>query len=59
MNFSAILPAVQTGDCDFGAASMTITPERSESVLFSEPHYEGGAVLAVRSSDLLQGTAAE
>ena len=58
MNFSAILPAVQTGDCDFGAASMTITPERSESVLFSEPHYEGGAVLAVRSSDLLQGTAA-
>ncbi|HCI73684.1 MAG TPA: hypothetical protein DHV42_03985 [Lachnospiraceae bacterium] len=54
VSFSAILPAVQAGACDFAAASMTITPERSESVYFAEPHYEGGAVLAVRASDLNQ-----
>ena len=47
MSFDGILPAVQTGKCDFAAAGITITEERKESVLFSEPNYSGGAVMAV------------
>jgi polar amino acid transport system substrate-binding protein len=31
---------------------MTITEERAESVNFSEPDYKGGAVIAVRATDL-------
>ena len=49
MNLDAVLPAVQSGKCDFVGSAVTITPERSESVLFSAPNYSGGAVLVVRS----------
>ena len=51
MNFSGILPAVQTGKCSFGAAGITITAERAESVLFSEPNFSGGTVLAVLKAE--------
>ena len=51
MNFSGILPAVQSGKCDFGAAGITITEERKESVLFSEPNFSGGTVLAVLKAE--------
>ena len=47
MNFDGILPAVQTGKCDFAAAGISITPERAESVLFSEPNFSGGTVAVV------------
>lgn len=47
MNLDAVLPAVQSGKCNFGGSAITVTPERAESVLFSEPNYEGGTVLAV------------
>ena len=47
MNFDAILPSVQTGKCDFAAAGISVTPERAESVLFSEPNFSGGTVLVV------------
>ena len=56
MNFDGIIPAVSGGKNDFGCATITITEERRESVNFSEPHYDGGSVLAVRASDL-EGTA--
>ena len=42
MSFDAVLPAVQSGKCDFGGSGITITAERAESVLFSEPNYSGG-----------------
>ncbi len=48
MSFDAVLPAVQSGKCDFAGSGLTITPERAESVLFSEPNYKGGVVLAVK-----------
>ena len=54
MSFDAIIPALISGMCDFGCSSMNITEERAQSVYFSEPDYVGGAVLAVRSSDLAQ-----
>ena len=47
MNYDGILPAVQTRKCDFAAAGINITPEREESVIFSEPNYTGGTVMAV------------
>ncbi|MBQ7264914.1 MAG: ABC transporter permease subunit [Firmicutes bacterium] len=52
MNFGAIIPAVQSGKCDFGFAGMTINEERAKSVYFTEPNYEGGAVIAVRAADI-------
>ncbi|MBO6230746.1 MAG: ABC transporter permease subunit [Ruminiclostridium sp.] len=52
MNFDAIIPAVQSEMCDFGASCMTMTKERAESVYFSEPEYSGGAVLAVKAADI-------
>ncbi|MBQ6962002.1 MAG: transporter substrate-binding domain-containing protein, partial [Clostridia bacterium] len=51
MNFDAILPAIQTGKCDFAAAGIGVTPERAESVLFSEPNFTGGMVLVVLKTE--------
>ncbi len=51
MNLDAVLPAVESGKCDFVGSAITITPERAESVLFSEPNYSGGVVLVVRSAE--------
>ena len=45
--FDAILPALQSRQCEFAACCFTPTPERAESVYFAEPHYSAGAVLAV------------
>ena len=50
MNLDAVLPAVQSGKCDFVGSAITITPERAESVLFSAPNYSGGVVLVVRAN---------
>ena len=47
MNFDGILPSVQAGKCDFAAAAITVTPERAQTVLFSEPYFSGGTVLIV------------
>ena len=47
MDFPGILPSITSGRCDFACGGVVITPERAESVLFSEPTYEGGSVVAV------------
>ena len=51
MTFESIIPAVVSGKCDFAASNLTITPERAESVIFSEPVYRGGLVIAVLDED--------
>ena len=51
MSFDAVLPAVQSGKCDFGGSGITITKERAESVLFSEPNFMGGTVMAVLKAE--------
>ena len=51
MDFSARIPAVQSGKYDFTTA-MNVTPERQEQALFSAPASQGGIVLAVRAADL-------
>lgn len=49
MEFGALIPALLSGKVDMIAACITITPERSEKVLFSEPYYTGGIAAMVRS----------
>ena len=41
MEFKAIITAVQTGKVDFGMAGMTVTPERLQSVNFSDTYAKG------------------
>lgn len=52
VDFSARIPALVSGMYEF-TTTMNVTPERAESVLFSNPVSEGGIVVAVRSEDLL------
>ncbi len=47
MDFSGIIPSVVTGKVDFASSAIAYTPERAESVLFSEPTYVSHSVIAV------------
>ncbi|MBR6200329.1 MAG: ABC transporter permease subunit [Spirochaetales bacterium] len=49
VDFSAILPGLLTNVYDLAATGMCITEERKESVLFSDPVYEGGTVAIVKA----------
>ena len=51
-DFNSRITGLVSGKYDIAASAMTITDERKESVNFSEPFYEGGLVLAVRTSDI-------
>ena len=48
MEFKAIIPAVTEGKIDFGMAGMTVTPERLQSVNFSETYATGVQVIIVK-----------
>ncbi len=48
INFPGIIPAVSSGKCDIGAGGITVTPERAESVRFSEPLYSLASFLLVK-----------
>lgn len=48
MAFDAIIPAVQSGKADFGAAGMTVTDERKEQVDFADSYYTGKQVIIVK-----------
>lgn len=55
MDFAGLLASVTVGKVDFGACTITITPERQESLAFSDPNYTGGAVLVtLRPEDAAQ-----
>ena len=45
----AILPGIASGKYDVGCSGISITEERKENVLFSEPSYSGGTSLIVLS----------
>jgi lysine-arginine-ornithine-binding protein len=47
-SFDGIFPALQNGSFDAVVSSVTITPERSASMLFSDPYYDSGQLIAVR-----------
>ncbi|HKP36414.1 MAG TPA: ABC transporter permease subunit [Pyrinomonadaceae bacterium] len=45
--FDGIFPALQNGIFDIVMSSVTITPERSASMLFSDPYYDSGQLIVV------------
>ena len=51
MDFDGMLAAVQARKVDFAISGIAITEERKESVLFSDPYYTGGTMMAVLGSD--------
>ena len=48
MEFDSIIAAVDSGKADFGAAGMTVTDERKESVDFSDSYYTGKQMIIVK-----------
>ena len=50
-DFAGILPAVVAGKVDFACGGISYTPERAESVLYSERTFEGGSVVAVLKAE--------
>ena len=55
-SFDGIFPALQNGTFDAVMSSVTITPERSASMLFSDPYYDSGQLIVVNQDR--QGIAA-
>ena len=51
MGFDAIVGAVQTGVVDIGASGMSITPERLETVAFSDPYIDAGLSISVKEDN--------
>lgn len=49
--FDGIWLAPRAGTCDIVASSMTITPEREEEALFSDPYFDADQSLLVRAED--------
>jgi His/Glu/Gln/Arg/opine family amino acid ABC transporter permease subunit len=47
-SFDGIFPALQNGSFDVVLSAVTITPERREVLLFSDPYIDAGQLLAVR-----------
>lgn len=45
--FDSIIPALAAGNCDMIASAMTITDERAEKVLFTEPYFDADQSLLV------------
>ncbi len=51
MNFNGIIPALQAGSVDIAIAGITITKERAQKVDFSDPYYNSGLSIMVRSDN--------
>ncbi|WP_026285798.1 transporter substrate-binding domain-containing protein [Vreelandella zhanjiangensis] len=51
MEFSGIIPAVQTGSQEIAIAGITITDERAQIVDFTDPYYDSGLQIIVRADN--------
>ncbi|MGO1463309.1 MAG: transporter substrate-binding domain-containing protein [Marinobacter sp.] len=51
MDFNGIIPALQTGNVDIAIAGITITEKRGKIVDFSDPYYDSGLRILVRSNN--------
>lgn len=49
-SFDGIFPALQNGTFDMVISAVTITPERAAAMLFSEPYYDAGQLIATRAN---------
>lgn len=54
MSFEGLIPALQSGRVDCVISSMTITPERSEAVSFSDPYVRTGICLLIQKDGEIQ-----
>jgi len=50
-SFTDMLLAVSSGECDIGAANITITDERTNYLLFSEPFSDSQVLVIVKAQD--------
>lgn len=48
MNFDAVITSVQTGKADVGAAGITVTKERLQNTLFTQPYTDSKQMVIVR-----------
>ncbi|MDR9393617.1 glutamine ABC transporter substrate-binding protein GlnH [Roseovarius sp. SYSU LYC5161] len=55
MDFSGIIPALQTGQVDVALAGITIKPSREEVIDFSDGYYDSGFRLMVPSDSDISG----
>lgn len=51
MDFTGIIPALQTQNLDMAIAGITINPDREAAVDFSEPYYDAGTAILVRADE--------
>ena len=49
LNIAAIIPSLVAGKSDMAGGGVTVTHERAQKVLFSEPTYSGGVVVMVEA----------
>jgi len=54
MEFSGLIPALQTGNVDLVLSSMTATDERRQTIDFSDPYAFTGLALLVRKDSAIQ-----
>jgi glutamine transport system substrate-binding protein len=57
MDFSGILPALQTKNIDVALAGITITEERKKAIDFSDGYYDSGFMLMVPTNSPIKGAA--
>lgn len=51
MGFDALIPALNSGQIDTIISAMSITDERKQTVLFSDPYYRSGVAIVVRKDN--------
>lgn len=54
MDFGALLPSLAAGRCDLAVSGITVTEERKESALFSNPYCKCSVVMAVLSGEMVK-----
>lgn len=55
MAFDGLIPSLKTGKIDLIISSMTSTPERAQSIDFSDPYLQTGLCLLVQKNSPVQG----
>jgi His/Glu/Gln/Arg/opine family amino acid ABC transporter permease subunit len=54
-SFDGVFPALQNGTFDVVISAVTITPERQQALLFSDPYIDAGQAVAVRRGSSVTG----
>lgn len=49
--FDGLLPALMAGNIDVAISGMTITKERAEKVLFTDPYYKSGLSIIIKANN--------